>query len=908
MVKLKDKRIIVTSALPYANGPIHVGHLVEYIQTDIFVRFLRLIGKDVVYCCADDTHGTPIEVKAKELGIKPEELIAKFSKEHQEDFNSFHIRFDSYYSTNSKENEYFSDLIFKKLRNKKLIYTKEIEVTYCEHCKRTLPDRYVKGKCPKCKAPDQYGDVCEACNATYDTIDLVEPYCVICKNSPVRKKSEHYFFKLSTLSDFLKEYISKNKSFQPEIKNFVLNWIKNGLEDWNISRDGPYFGFKIPGEENKYYYVWLDAPVGYISSLANYLNKDTKKAEKAWNESTIIHFIGKDITYFHFLFWPAMLHASGFNLPESIFVHGFLTVNNEKMSKSRGTFFTAKDFLRKYDAEQLRYYYANVLSKKLADIDLNFKEFEDRINNDLVGNLGNFCYRIISFTNKNFNGEIEAIDHNKAIIDDIGNKIKKIEKYYNELNFNSVIHEILQISDIGNKYFQNNEPWALVKNDKEKVQEICGLWINIAKNLSIILQPILPKFSEELQKQLNLENLKWKDIGFDLKNHKIGKEKLLVRKIEVGETPNLCIKPAKKIEYEIDPGIRGLGINICLAQINGIKVKNKHEGLEKIKKQVAQKIKKLSQELYNNIGVDLQPSVAHLINLIKEKGRLPTINTAVDSYNVVSADKFLTAGCHDIDKIKGEVRFKITAGNEKFVPLNGKNLEKVNKGEFAFVDEEEILCRLDAKQSQKSKVDEKTQNVLLYFQGNRNVKHEYLRTALEEACKNIVTFCGGSYEILKEKAKGGLFPLNLKVAEIVDVKDHPDAHKLYVLQINLGKEKRQLVAGLKEHYSKDELKNKKIIVVMNLKYAKLRGVESQGMLSAAEDKNGTIGILTVKDAEPGDTVKCGNLENSNEQITFKDFQKLEITAKSGKVICNNAELKTGNESVYSKKVKEGKVR
>ena len=448
----------------------------------------------------------------------------------------------------------------------------------------------------------------------------------------------------------------------------------------------------------------------------------------------------------------------------------------------------------------------------------------------------------------------------------------------------------------------------MVKNDKEKVQEICGLCINIAKNLSIILQPILPKFSEELQKQLNLENLKWKDIGFDLKNHKIGKEKLLVRKIEVGETPNLCIKPAKKIEYEIDPGIRGLGINICLAQINGIKVKNKHEGLEKIKKQVAQKIKKLSQELYNNIGVDLQPSVAHLINLIKEKGRLPTINTAVDSYNVVSADKFLTAGCHDIDKIKGEVRFKITAGNEKFVPLNGKNLEKVNKGEFAFVDEEEILCRLDAKQSQKSKVDEKTQNVLLYFQGNRNVKHEYLRTALEEACKNIVTFCGGSYEILKEKAKGGLFPLNLKVAEIVDVKDHPDAHKLYVLQINLGKEKRQLVAGLKEHYSKDELKNKKIIVVMNLKYAKLRGVESQGMLLAAEDKNGTIGILTVKDAEPGDTVKCGNLENSNEQITFKDFQKLEITAKSGKVICNNAELKTGNESVYSKKVKEGKVR
>ncbi|MFC2016739.1 methionine--tRNA ligase, partial [Chloroflexota bacterium] len=388
MVKFKDK-VIVTSALPYANGPIHIGHLVEYIQTDIFVRFLRLIGKDVVYCCADDTHGAPIEIKARELGIKPEQLIAKFFKEHQEDFKNFHIKFDSYYTTNSKENKYFSDLIFERLKKKGLIYKKEIEVTYCEHCKRTLPDRYVKGKCPKCKAADQYGDVCEVCNAAYKTVDLIEPYCTICKNKPVRKSSEHYFFKLSKLSGFLEKWIKTNKNLQQETKNFVLNWIKDELEDWNISRDGPYFGFKIPNEENKYYYVWLDAPIGYISSLANYL-KSTKKAEKTWNESKIIHFIGKDITYFHFLFWPAMLYAADLKLPEDIVVHGFLTVNNEKMSKSRGTFFTAKEFLEKYDAEHLRYYYGNVLSKKLADIDLNFDEFRQRINNELVGNLGNF--------------------------------------------------------------------------------------------------------------------------------------------------------------------------------------------------------------------------------------------------------------------------------------------------------------------------------------------------------------------------------------------------------------------------------------------------------------------------------------------------------------------------------------
>jgi len=690
VVKFKGQKIIVTSALPYANGPIHIGHLVEYIQTDIFVRFLKLIGKDAIYCCADDTHGTPIEVKARNLGIKPEQLIQKFYKEHLEDFNRFYISFDSYYSTNSKENKYFSDLIFERLKKKGFIYKKEIEVTYCGNCKRTLPDRYVKGKCPKCNSPDQYGDVCEACNATYKTIDLIEPYCTICKNRPVRKKSEHYFFKLSKLSDFLKRYISKNENFQQEIKNFVLNWIKEGLEDWNISRDGPYFGFKIPGEENKYYYVWLDAPIGYISSLANYLNKDTKKTEKAWNESKIVHFIGKDITYFHFLFWPAMLHASGFNLPESIFVHGFLTVNNEKMSKSRGTFFTAKDFLKKYDAEHLRYYYANVLSKKLADIDLNLDEFRDRINNELVGNLGNFCYRIISFVNKNFDGKIKAIDNDKTLIDDINKKIKAIEKNYNELNFNSAVNEILLISDIGNKYFQKNEPWALIKEDKDKVQKICSLCVNIAKNLSILIEPILPQFSSELRKQLNIKELKWKDIGFDLKNHKIGKEKILVRKIE--------------------------------------------------------------------------------------------------------------------------------------------------------------------------------------------------------------------------EAKEELSPLNLKVAEIIEVKDHPNADKLYVLQINLGTEKRQLVAGIKEFYSKNELKNKKIIVVTNLKHAKLRGIESQGMLLAAEDNKGNVGLLTVKQSEPGDDVRFGNLENSNKELSFDSFQKLKIESRQGKVFFNDLKLKTDKEAISVEKVKDGKVR
>lgn len=911
MVKFSknNKKIIVTSALPYANGPIHVGHLVEYIQTDIFVRFLKLIGKDVVYCCADDTHGTPIELKAKELGIKPEDLIAKFFKEHQEDFDAFCIKFDSYYSTNSRENKYFSDLIFKRLKEKGFIYKKEIESMYSEKSKRFLPDRFIKGKCPKCKAPEQYGDVCENCGATYKPTDLVDAYSVTDGSKPILKKTEHYFFKLSEFSGQLEDWLNKNKNLQKEVVNFVKNWIKEGLEDWDISRDAPYFGFKIPDSE-LYYYVWLDAPIGYISSFANYLGNDVKKAEKSWNESEIIHFIGKDIAYFHFLFWPATLLGSGFKLPDAINVHGFLTVNGEKMSKSRGTFFTAREFAEKYPAEYLRFYYANVLSKKLADIDLNFEDFVGRVNNELAGNLGNFCFRIISFVNKNFNGKIEDIENSNELINKINQKIIEIKNYYENLNFNEAVSGILAISDLGNKYFQNNEPWKLIKNDKDKVQKICGLCLNIAKNLSILIQPILPKFSEELQRQLNVKDLKWKDLGFDLKEHKINKEKILINKIEKKAEE----EKTKEIEYEVDNKVKDLGLKFQLAQINNIKIKKKSEGLEKLKKEIennAKNIKLQDNKIYlesKKINRNLEPPYSYLINLIKEKGKLPTINTVVDSYNPVSVKYLVSAGIHDTAKIKGKVRFKLTDGSEKYIPLGSKELEKVEAGEYACVDDEHILCRLDVKQSEFTKVDDKTKSVMIYVQGNKENKDEDLKKALKEICGNTVKFCGGNYRILGEKEPENLFPLSLKVAKIIEVNEHPDAEKLYVLKIDLGSEKRQLVAGLKEHYKNEELLNKKIIVVTNLKHAKLRGIESQGMLLAAEDKKGTVGLLTIKDSKIGSEAKFGSLKSSNLEISFENFKKLKIIVKEGKVFFNGLELKISNETVSVEKVKEGIVR
>jgi methionyl-tRNA synthetase len=523
--------IVVTSALPYANGPIHLGHLVEYIQTDIYVRFLRLSGKSAVYCCAGDTHGAPIEINAQKLGVTPEQLVAKYLKEHQEDFAKYHITFDSYYSTNSEENRYFSEKIYASLQKNGHIYEKELELTYCEHDKRFLPDRYVKGTCPKCGAPDQYGDVCEKCNSTYTTIELIDPYCTLCGNKPVRRKSTHLFFRLSAFSSFLKEWLTKNNRLQPEIKNQILNWVKEGLDDWCISRDGPYFGFRIPGTE-KYFYVWLDAPIGYISSLANYLHKDLLLTEKVWNEAEVQHFIGKDIVYFHLLFWPAVLHAAGWKLPDNVVVHGHLTVDKEKMSKSRGTLLPAAEFaLLVPDTEFLRFYYAANLSHTMTDIDLSLADFTERVNKELVSNVANFVYRTLSFVEKNYDAKLGKRAHDakaKELERQILAREKLVLDYYGGYEFRKAIQEIFHIASLGNAYLQEAAPWK----EKEGGLPVLTTCANIVKDLSILLAPTLPEFARKVQEQLNLHDLSFKDLGFTTENHKIGKPTIIWTKME----------------------------------------------------------------------------------------------------------------------------------------------------------------------------------------------------------------------------------------------------------------------------------------------------------------------------------------------------------------------------------------
>ena len=528
----KEKKILVTTALPYANGPIHIGHLVEYIQTDIYVRFLRLCGKKIIYCCADDTHGAPIEINASKQGISPEELIAQYYKEHTEDFEKFHISFDSYYSTNSPENKNFSDLIFSRLKDKGDIYLKKVELTYCPQCQRFLPDRYVKGVCPRCGASDQYGDNCEVCNATYATTDLTDAHCVICHAPPIRKESEHYFFRISNYTDRLQAWLNENDHLQEEIKHYILNWIEAGLKDWDITRDAPYFGFQILDDPNKYYYVWLDAPIGYMASTQNYCRQHGDDFDSYWVNDTgeIIHFIGKDIIYFHFLFWPAMLMGSGFRLPDNIVVHGFLTVNKEKMSKSRGTFITAREYWQKTNPSYLRFYLAFNLSKNITDIDFDLNDFKDRINSELLGNFANLANRSLNFLKNKLGGQISVPEDEYYTL--VQQKIPLIMKAYEKCEFRGAIRGILDISDFANKYLQQREPWKVIKESPEEAGRILSTCVHWVRDLGILLKPVIPAICQELETQLNLSELTLQDLEQNIAGHTIGQPKPLVQRIE----------------------------------------------------------------------------------------------------------------------------------------------------------------------------------------------------------------------------------------------------------------------------------------------------------------------------------------------------------------------------------------
>jgi len=524
----KTRKIIVTQALPYANASLHLGHILEAVQTDIWSRFQNKSGNECLFFCADDTHGTPVMLKAKELGISPEDLIKDVQKDHEETYKLYDINFTNYHTTHSDENKKYSEKIYLKAKENKLITRKTINQLFDEAESMFLSDRFVKGTCPKCGASDQYGDGCTKCGATYDVGELKDPVSAISGTKPINKESEHVFFDLPKKLDVLKNFLA-SADLQKPITNKLSEWLNDDLHQWDISRDAPYFGFKIPEEEDKYFYVWLDAPIGYIASIDNWATKNNKDMDSLWSADSdyeIYHFIGKDISYFHGLFWPALLSGSDLKLPNGIYVHGFLTINGEKMSKSKGTGILAKEFAELCDPETLRYYFAAKLNDKVEDIDLNFEDYVQRINSDLVGKYLNIASRCSSFIEKNSNALSSTFDN--ELIEKAINQKEAIEACFESRNYSKAVRLIMDIADLTNKYINDNTPW---KKDIDEAAQIATTALNVFNILSIYLSPIIPNITKEAFKFLNQEKQSFNDIELYLKNN-INKYKPLLKRLE----------------------------------------------------------------------------------------------------------------------------------------------------------------------------------------------------------------------------------------------------------------------------------------------------------------------------------------------------------------------------------------
>ena len=550
------RRIVVTSALPYANGDIHLGHLVEYIQSDFWTRFQKMRGNECVYVCADDTHGTPVMIRARKEGISPEELIARTREEHLRDFTAFQVEFDNYYTTNSPENREFSERIFKAMEKSGAITVSKSPQLYCEKCGMFLPDRFVKGVCPKCGAAGQYGDSCDSCGSTYAAEELGSPKCTTCGGEPVLRDAEHLYFELEPQHAYLRDWIPAHTA--PDVANKLLEWFAEPLRGWCISRNAPYFGFEIPGHAGKFFYVWVDAPIGYIASLANWCAKNGKNLDDYWPsgekageaKTELYHFIGKDIIRFHCLFWPGMLNVAGFKSPDKVFVHGFLTVNGEKMSKSKGTFVNAKTYLEHLPADALRYYYAAKLGGTVDDMDLNLADFVQRVNSDLVGKITNIASRSAQMLHKRLGGTLGSLDaEGAALLERCREASETIAGHYEARRFNQAIVEICRLADLANAFFDGREPWKTVKTDPEAARATLTAALNAFRAIAIYLMPVLPDYAKRAMALFGETSWTWESVGSRVENRTLGEYSYLAVRIESAQVDAMiaaaAVKPAE---------------------------------------------------------------------------------------------------------------------------------------------------------------------------------------------------------------------------------------------------------------------------------------------------------------------------------------------------------------------------
>ncbi len=608
----KKRRIVVTSALPYANGDIHIGHLVEYIQTDFWVRFQKMRGNECVYVCADDTHGTPIMIRARKEGITPEELIARSHAEHLKDFTDFQINFDNYYTTNSPENKALSEQIYKAAESKGYITRKTTPQLYCEKCQMFLPDRFVKGVCPKCGAEGQYGDSCDKCGSTYAAEELGNPKCTTCGSSPVVKDSEHLYYELEPQHEYLENWIPSHTT--SDVSNKLLEWFKEPLRGWCISRDAPYFGFEIPGFKDKFFYVWVDAPVGYIASLKNAGKFDM------WNdpEVELYHFIGKDIIRFHCLFWPGMLNAAGFKGPTKVFVHGFLTVNGEKMSKSKGTFVSARTYLENLPAEALRYYYAAKLGGTTDDMDLNLSDFVQRVNSDLVGKITNIASRGGQMLQKKLGGMLGSMDEEgRALVQKCIDAGELIAKHYEERKFNQVVVEICRLADAANEYFDKCQPWKSIKTDEEATRTQLTAALNAFRIIAIYLKPILPEYAKKAMKLFGESEWAWSSVKETKENCALGEYEYLANRIDIKQVEAM-VEAAK-----VKPGESGEVSHESRASKNKKEEVSQKNEVEPLKSEIAfSDFEKLDLRIGVVESCEIVPKSSKLLKFVLDAGSL----------------------------------------------------------------------------------------------------------------------------------------------------------------------------------------------------------------------------------------------------------------------------------------------
>ena len=556
------RKILVTSALPYANGSLHLGHLMEYIQTDIWVRFQKAQGNECYYVCADDAHGTPIMLKAQQQGISPEEMVAAVREERIVDFADFHVEFDNYHSTHSEENRELASLIYNRLNDAGYIAKRSISQLFDPEKEMFLPDRFVTGTCPTCKAPDQNGDNCDKCGATYSPVDLIDPKSAVSGATPVLKDSEHYFFDLPKFEPMLKEWL-RSGSIQAEMANKLEEWFEQGLQQWDISRDAPYFGFEIPNAPGKYFYVWLDAPIGYMASFKNFCDNNQVDFDAFWNKDSdaeLYHFIGKDIIYFHSLFWPAMLDGADFRQPTNVFAHGFVTVNGEKMSKSRGTFIKARTYLDHLNPEYLRYYFASKLNSGITDLDLNLEDFGQKVNSDLIGKVVNIASRCAGFIKKRFDGKLSDNIDNPELLAEFQAAKPAIIEAFEGREFAKAVREIMALADKANKYIDDKAPWVSVKDEnlQQQTHDVCSMGINLFRILMAYLKPILPAMAKEVEAFLN-DELTFDGIDSPLLNHDINKFKALMQRVDMDKVANMVedSKESLQAAEEAKPVVTG---------------------------------------------------------------------------------------------------------------------------------------------------------------------------------------------------------------------------------------------------------------------------------------------------------------------------------------------------------------